>query len=346
MVVSLTMPVNIFAEEAVAKVDGKNYTSLKEAIENALDGSEVKLLKDSTGGGVKIQKNITIDLGGHTYKIDNPTVGSTGTETSGFQLLADKDKKPYDVTFKNGSLLAIGDNVKHLFQNYSNLTLTDVNVEGNDKTVNVVSSNNGNILFNGSTSITAKGENTAFDAYHWTAHYGDIKVTVDTTGIITGKVKVNGDCENAHCNHELLVKNGTFTSPIDAFEVLKGTLKIDNATVTGGTSNNDLNTAVWANGGVVIINGGTFTTGCDQNGDGNTTIYAKNGGKITINGGTFTSEKICTSFEPDQYGLLNIHDGTRDKCTITVKGGTFKHGFNPANNSSEGKNTNFVASGY
>ena len=42
---------------------------------------------------------------------------------------------------------------------------------------------------------------------------------------------------------------------------------------------------------------------------------------------------------------LNIKDKDRDNSSITVYGGKF-YGFDPANNLSEGKNTNFVAEGY
>lgn len=100
--------------------------------------------------------------------------------------------------------------------------------------------------------------------------------------------------------------------------------------------------AVWADGGKVTINGGTYTNA----GEGSDLIYAKNGGKVAIYGGEF---KACEK-QPgvpgtkEKYSALNLHDGT-DGNEIIVYGGKF-YGFDPANNTSEGDETNFVASGY
>ena len=49
----------------------------------------------------------------------------------------------------------------------------------------------------------------------------------------------------------------------------------------------------------------------------------------------------------DEYALLNCKDADYKAGTakITVKGGKYKN-FNPANNTSEGNGTNFVAEGY
>ena len=67
-------------------------------------GSVIELLQDAEGGGVVFEGNgrtLTIDFNGFTYTVTNPTVGSAGTETNGFQLL-----KGNAVTLKNGALKA------------------------------------------------------------------------------------------------------------------------------------------------------------------------------------------------------------------------------------------------
>lgn len=101
--------------------------------------------------------------------------------------------------------------------------------------------------------------------------------------------------------------------------------------------------AVWAQGGTVTINGGTYVNA----GEGSDLIYASNGGKVYIYGGEF---KPCEKQEgvdgtQDKYCALNIKDRDRNICEIKVYGGKF-YGFNPADNLSEGPNTNFVAEGY
>ena len=101
--------------------------------------------------------------------------------------------------------------------------------------------------------------------------------------------------------------------------------------------------AVWANGGKVTIHGGTFVNG----GDGCDLIYASNGGKVYIYGGEFkaTERKGDESGTNNTHSALNIKDKDRKTSEIVVYGGKF-YGFDPANNLSEGPNTNFVAEGY
>lgn len=103
--------------------------------------------------------------------------------------------------------------------------------------------------------------------------------------------------------------------------------------------------AVWANGGDVTIKGGTFRNG----GDGTDLIYASAGGSVYIYGGEFIGAGN-TGSEPgtkNEYSLLNVKDADYKSgaSEIVVYGGKF-HGFNPADNLSEGPGTNFVAEGY
>lgn len=101
--------------------------------------------------------------------------------------------------------------------------------------------------------------------------------------------------------------------------------------------------AVWAQGGNVVINGGNFY----NNGEGSDLIYASAGGHVTINGGKFVAceKQAGVIGTQEERSALNIKDADRANSSITVKGGTFFH-FDPANNTSEGPNTNFVAAGY
>jgi len=90
--------------------------------------------------------------------------------------------------------------------------------------------------------------------------------------------------------------------------------------------------------GTLIINGGTYHAGVDENGKANAVIYARGNGKIYVNGGTFPNEANSTF-------VLNKKDSDRATTEIVVKGGTFTN-FDPANNAAEGTGTNFVAEGY
>ena len=103
--------------------------------------------------------------------------------------------------------------------------------------------------------------------------------------------------------------------------------------------------AVWANGGKVTIKDGVYRNG----GDGTDLIYASAGGSVYIYGGEFIGAGN-TGSEPgtaNKFSLLNIKDKDykSGSSEIVVYGGKF-HGFNPADNLSEGPGTNFVAEGY
>ena len=96
------------------------------------------------------------------------------------------------------------------------------------------------------------------------------------------------------------------------------------------------------NGGKIVINGGNIEAQTHA-------VYAENG-VIEINGGTFKLTNADTA-ERDENGrlrfLINCLDKNykADTAKIIVKGGKF-YEFDPANNVAEGPGTNFVAEGY
>ncbi len=102
--------------------------------------------------------------------------------------------------------------------------------------------------------------------------------------------------------------------------------------------------AVWANGGDVEINGGTYKNG----GDSCDLVYVSKAGKVEINDGEFVAAGPASGNAPgtkNPYSALNIKDANKSTCSITVKGGKFFK-FNPADNLSENPKMNFVAEGY
>lgn len=119
-----------------------------------------------------------------------------------------------------------------------------------------------------------------------------------------------------------------------------GKLTITGNGVIDGVGKNDYNMAIWADGGDVTINGGTFTNkGATAEVDPLhfDLIYAKNGSIVEINDGEF----IC---ETPQW-TLNNNDSKPGQ--FIVKGGRFFQ-FDPSNTKTEpvGANNNFVAEGY
>lgn len=223
---------------------------------------------------------------------------------------------------------SIPENMYKTFLNYipSGIGFNDSNTE-NDSTENEISTeeelfasfiNGGEIKlaksFNVESSIIVESESI---------------LNLNNQSIVNTKV-INNDCTTFE------VKNG-------AKLIIEGNGVIKSVAETS----KDYSSAVWANGGYVEIKGGQF----ENEGDSTDLIYASNGGNIVIEGGIFKASGPANI--SDNNGTSNIHSALNVKdanykdgtSSIIVKGGTF-YNFNPANNLSEGKNTNFVAEGY
>ncbi len=200
---------------SVAKIGNQGYSTLKDAVDAAQENETVTLLHDTEGDGIKVSsnRNFTIDFGGHTYKLDNPLVGSSKEyETNGFQLLKDST-----IVMKNGSLYSEKANI--LIQNYSNLTLENMNLslnrhhENKNQPLYTLSNNNGNIVLTGDTNISALERNIAFDVCRY-ASYPGVSVTMDEnmTGKIDGNIELSG--KKTANDFKLIIKNGTVNGKI------------------------------------------------------------------------------------------------------------------------------------
>ena len=169
-------------------VDGVAYKTLDAAVAAVRVGVQtiIQLNQDMAGNGVKAQngQDVIIDLGGHTFDVDGELVGSTGTETNGFQLL-----KGSKVTFRNGTIKS--KKAKLLIQNYSDLTLENVTLDATGGVAQYVLSNNhGQVNVLGTSSILAPEGQHAFDVYYWPPAYKDgVSVYVNTTGTIRGAIE-------------------------------------------------------------------------------------------------------------------------------------------------------------
>lgn len=232
----------------VCKIGDQEYTSLAEAVAAVpTDGTQttIILLGNTTGGGVKVPsgKNIIFDLGGYTYTVTDPLVGSSGTETNGFQLLRDSNIK-----IQNGKIDSTAERLKILIQNYANLTLDNVILDGRqaEKCAYVCSNNFGTVHITGSTSILAKNGAVAFDVYYWpkNGYTEGVTVKVDTTGTIAGKIEYGSDgTEEGKANvaekANLIIQKGTFTGEISTYNLLNEDSDTGIA-ISGGTFNTDV----------------------------------------------------------------------------------------------------------
>ena len=231
------------ADGVVAKIGNEEFTSFEDAIAAAKrtenKGCTIEILDEITANGFKTGESgdgnnkFTIDFNGHTYTIDG-TVGSTGTQTNGMQLL-----KGSDITLKNGTIKS--DTAKILIQKYGTLKIDDMNLIGGDNCQYVISNNNGTTTITGDTNITARKGWYAFDVYYWPENgYGNVDVIFDDemTGTVEGKVQyARDDTGKGNWLEEakLTIESGNFDIEIDdqsdganaSIEIIGGTFKED-----------------------------------------------------------------------------------------------------------------------
>ena len=202
------------ATENAAKIGTTEYATLKEAVDAAKDGDTITLLNNSDGNGIVFPESkfettgLTIDFAGYTYNVTGETVGSSGTETNGFQIL-----KGNKVVFKDGTLTT--EKAKILVQNYSDLTLDNMKLNGDAVTQYVLSNNCGTVVIN-DTTITAPSGAVAFDVYKYSS-YNAPHVTVKGSSVINGKVEVDIDDGNpsGDGNPTLIIEGGEFKGEIN-----------------------------------------------------------------------------------------------------------------------------------
>lgn len=196
------------------------------------------------------------------------------------------------------------------------------------------------------TSKAAQKVNTEAQLHAALANGADVVLNADIT-LAASAVVDNGNVL-INLNGKSLVAPST-----DAIVVKNGaTLKIvGNGNVKAATDENSSANALWVKHGHVTIEGGSYYVGADG-AQRNDCIYVGSAAgaanaaslvsSVTITGGTFEAAKE----ELGQYWVLNVqNDFFAAGSDIIVKGGQYKN-FDPANNTSEGANTNFVATGY
>ena len=304
LILSAFMPMVAFGETGIAKIGDKTFNTLQEAVDSITDSTTettITLLKDAAGGGVVVKEGskIVFDFAGFTYTVNDPTVGSAGTETLGFQLLKDST-----ITFKNGTLKHGGSaNLKMMIQNYSNLTIQDMTIDGvtgnaAEPCQYVLSNNNGVTKITGKTSITAPEGAKAFDACVSKYYPDGAQVIVDTTGTITGDIEygVWDDITGLENKTTIQIKQ------IDH----KGEISVDPKLETAASE------------GKISVSGGTFTSdvtqyvepGFSQDSQGNV---------VEITYGLSSDSKDQTIYkgkEKDVKYTFSAADGAIEDCII------------------------------
>ncbi len=212
------------------------YLTFVEAVAAAEAGDTIKLLTNTTGAGVVIDKDITIDFGGFTYTLDEP-VGSAGTVSNGFQILSGNSVELTGGTLEVAEETA--DKFYILVQNYADLTVTDMTLDGTnldkysftDGDSYTLSNNSGEVNITGETNIIANNNGDkafAFDVCKYGSYEAPV-VNVNTTGMITGAIEVSESI-----NTNLNISGGTYTVAIEDDWCAEGYIPVDNGDGTYG----------------------------------------------------------------------------------------------------------------
>ena len=219
--------------------------TLQAAIDKAIaTNGTVKLIADVKGAGAVINGSVTIDFNGKAYSLTEG-VGSTGTPSNGLQIL-----KGNTVTLKNGTLNVDAEAAGKFYilvQNYANLTVENMNLDGtnldkwvatdgdsyvlsnNSGTVNVIGStikqnNDGALSFAIDACLKAPYEAPIVTVAEGSTIDGNAEVsaTLNMNGTLNGAIVLNAATgvvngaegldvtTNVAC-HEVVVENGKYS---------------------------------------------------------------------------------------------------------------------------------------
>lgn len=325
-------------EKSVALVGNMYYEVLYDAVAAVKPGGTVTLLQNATGGGIGtyttggkdylerdkiVAKSFTLDFAGHTYTVSKPAVGSDGYESQGFHL--EQGDGNVSVTLKNGTLASTGSAVKMLVQNYCNLTLDNMTLEGTGYVGKyfsngdyVLSNNCGNVTIK-DTTIVARDGDFAFDVCRYST-YPSVDVTVTGNSVINGKVEVSGTIGEGQ-SRQLTIEGGTFHG---AFNVAT---EPANITVKGGAFTDLASAVKYAADGATITLAGDVALTSPVTVDKDLTIDM-NGYDITANG--------CRALHQKQGTLNIIGKGTIAANTVANNGlSTIRVGDSNATNTAD-----------
>ena len=291
-----------------AKIGNVYYTTFEEAYAKATAEQGVTVCANITGEGFKINKDITIDFGGYTYTI-NKAVGSTGTESQGFQLL-----KGNTVKLTNGNIaIAEGTNVKWMFNAYANLTLENINVNCTNMAVPAEGEKNYVLVVNngGGATPAVNYNKVTIEGFEGTPIWLD-----PTTTLVAGEGLENTiEVEEGYA---VVYNNGTYTAIAANVQVKDGeTVKGTYATIA------DAITAANAGNTIVLLKDITenFTINKNVTLDGANFNYT---GTMTGNKGITATIKnvnfVNAGFEKPKAQKSTTGEFTFTNCTFDGKG--------------------------
>ena len=333
---------------------------LRAAIDAATPGSTVTLHNDvEVESAIVVSKDLTIDMNGHTLTSagDGFEVTAGSLTISGGGMVQAGSGGQWVAVWANGGNVIINDEGTFSVGADANGNTNDcIYAKGGTITINggifsnegTYDASKGGVVINAHNSVT----NSKVIVNAGTFNPANGCVAFETSDLNAGRLEwyassltenalrtaienaepgsmitlgANINLSSAIVVNKPLTLNMAgckLTSVGDGIEVTSGgeLLIIGDGTVEAGSGGTYV--AVWANGGNVNIENGTYSVGADADGYTNDCIYAK-GGTINIINGTFSN---VGTYDASRGGVvINAHN-TIENSRIIVQGGTF----NPA----------------
>lgn len=215
---------SVYSDNCENFVSGGTFSdpsALKYLLASGAADVSVVLTENAEAPGFKTNagQTVSIDMQGHKLTLNDPTVGSSGTETNSCQLLQGST-----VTFRNGTLESA--NNKIMIQNYSNLTLYDMTVNG-PNAMYVVSNNCGNVVIENTTiNGNQNSGNFAFDVCGFSSYPG-VSVTVRGNSVINGDVEISQSAGRTY-DLQLNIEGGEFNGALSVHSSITNAAEIVN----------------------------------------------------------------------------------------------------------------------
>ena len=283
-------------ETAVAVIGTNGYDTLVDAVEAAVSGDTVKLLKNvNLSSTLSVSKDVTLDLNGHN--IHGEAVRAINV-TKGTLTLAGSGTVSSNVANVASSVIRVG----------SDETGTAGLVVGKDVTI---------------STATAYGITV----------FGDTTETVTINGTVTSTAPSNASYDGCavstvgtdNTEATIIINDGAVLSAANTNAVYmpSGNLTVNGGTITGLTG-------IYVKSGSTTITGGTITGNGEEKeytayGNGGISTgdalvvdscgYPNGAPKVSVSGGSFTSIKA--------KAVASYHSGENDTVTKFISGGTF-----------------------
>ena len=280
-----------------------------------LEGATITLHADIIDAGIRfVENDMTLDLNGHTYTINEGT-GSNTTRTQAFQV---RNEVTTSVTIKNGTIAiapasemnSTWGKIAYFFHVYTNIVLDSVKIDMTNMSYDVYGQNvYGIVVSTGNDSITLTGntEFTNFDeskAGAIASSSGTI-VLEDPTAL-PGEIKLNGYdavlVAPAGMEDSIIVRDGDFVRYENGqYNVYKIIAKIDN--VCYSSLQDAINDAKVGTTEIIL------SVDCDED----VTVSQEIGKNIVLDGDGKTYS-----------GTITIHGNSRNSDeTLTIKNFNF-----------------------